>query len=230
MILFDGHEYGIKLNLGVYRESFILSNSFSNSLIIRTLNHSRYEDESVLLQYSLLNGKLYYTEVKYTKFSEICSDSRNLYVVTSAERKETHNLSISVLNKTKNDEALKISKTQNISVLHHESQRNNTNLIYFSFSDNKRLSICYKFITFNYEQSLFDSLHNDVYIITISIKTMNTICNKKLSECVKFGTGGPYTQKECIKKIMDYNFEVLFVLRKTKKSRYESYHESFFNF
>ena len=28
---------------------------------------------------------------------------------------------------------------------------------------------------------------------------------------------GTYTQKECIKKIMDYNFEVLFVLRKAKK-------------
>ena len=230
-IMSEGHEYELKYRMlnepenkikfgsCSSRSSLIIKSSFSNSLIIRKVEYSS-ECDPLLLQYDLITGKMYHIDVKYTIYSVVCSDNENLYVITPVENKKAFKFSISLLSKAINDVTRWFCKTKTFSLPHSDYPNYEKGSydcyklrVCFSFSDNKTLSICYELFKWENEKSFLYRM----YLFTICIKTMNVLSNKRLSECIKFGTDGPHTQREYIEKITHYDLEVIFTLKRNKK-------------
>ena len=89
----------------------------------------------------------------------------------------------------------------------------------FSICDDGKLYVFYRLYYRSYSGNIiFDYLH-DIDMVTICIETMTIISNQKLTENLKYGTGGDMTQKESIKttNLQGIMFEELFFLKKAKK-------------
>ena len=211
--------------------SLMIITSFSNSLIIRKIVHS--ECDPILLQYDLVSGKMYHIDVKYTKCSDVCSNNEYLYVITPIENRSAFKFSLSVLSKATDDETQWFCNTKTFTLpdSDYPNYEKGTCDYYkftlrFSFPDCKKLCICYELFNGKYDEPFAYK----VYLVTICIKIMSILNNRRLIECIKFSIGEPCAQKEDIEKYMSYGLEVLFTLKLDKKVVMEVFFDLFLIF
>ena len=206
----DGSQYVVNFDINCALD---LLHNFCNSLIIHKFNYVGNPSAMNLLQYDLTNGKLIGIEVENYYFSSICSDDKNLFLINPIEYNKIYNFSLTILRKN-GDGLLKVYTTKKFSLCNLDKtkiQKDCNILIFFSICYDGKLSFFYKYYSKSHA-----SIHN-VLMVTICIETMTIVNNSRLTESLRYGTGGVKTQKENIEKIVCTGFLKLFFLKKSQK-------------
>ena len=177
-------------------------------------------DKSLLILYDLITGRFFEIEME-NRIQLICSDDKQMYVIASTFF-EYNKFSFSILRKSIDDQVLKVYKTNYFSL----SNVDKSMYTVFSICDDK-LYVFYTFINsgYHYYENLVDYL-NDKHLVIICIETMTVISNQKLTDCIRYDTGGVTTQKERIerKEVQTQYFEKLFYLKNAQKCFIKIFH------
>ena len=187
---------------------------FDNMLCMVEFSRGLCTDNNVsLFQYDLISGNINRYTLENAKFSEaskpvICSDKQNLFVISEVKNDENKILlSLSIFQGQSSAQSLKIwrTKTFNPSPYYFKSLN-----LFFSFCYDNKLYVFYsqgnKIPEFSY--FTFD----DIYMLTVCVKTLRGIENEKLSTKTVELTKG--TKKE---EFVMKNFEKMFFYVKREK-------------
>ena len=205
LIVNDGSEHVINFQ---YNFQGILLHYFSNSIIIQTFDMYPYF-------LNLVTGKFFDIEVKLS-WSIICSDNKNLYVVTPIED-DKHMFDLSVLGNQIGDEVLKVCKEKKFTFSDPKQAKKYKFYYLFSICDEGKLYLFYRQTNKSSYVDILDCLQH-IHMLTISIETLTIVGNKMLTESLRFGTGGDLTQKESIRLLKTRGmFSKLFFLKKSHK-------------
>ena len=208
---------------GDYNQLKILQR-FRNSMIIsdkKWLYTRGHLSLFGLIQYCLISGKTNYLPLNdYSEYNEntiVCfDDDKTFFLLRTFIRKDINTkVSLSILGKKYDSEKIKIYKTK---IFDLSSERKAEDFletfIYFAVCDDETLFIFYTRCEkckkpYSYHRY---SSGSDVYILTISTKTLTVLSNRRLVECLQFD------EKKSTKREDNFKiFEKIFHHNKTHK-------------
>ena len=157
----------------------------------------------LLIQYDLITGNLTEIELESDGLSSVCSNNKNMFVISPIEDK-SNKFSVSIIEKNRDNKVLKVCKTKVFSLSYIDNVKTDNSFhtpILFSICDEGKLYFFYKLISrFHSDVKLLHYLYN-MHVVTTCIDTMTIVSNQSFTECVRYGTGGVMTQKKNIKTI-----------------------------
>ena len=207
----DKEGFSVKFNKYTYRDYCLLL-YFNNSIIMQG-----YDMSPVLLQFDLLSTDLVTIDLEYSHQSSVCSNNKNLFVVTPKKDEFT----ISILGKINYNTVLKVFETKTLCLFNENKpgvEKRNIHII-FSFYDDGKLYFFYMFYKYIYgSRNIIDYLQN-VHMVTIHIESMTVISNEEVINKLRYNTGGALTQKENIRKsyAKGIMFDKMFFFKKAHK-------------
>ena len=216
----NGLDHEIELNKFIFC-GFL--HYFAGNVIIKRNTSDRF----CLLQYHLITGKSIEIKLQINFLSHICSDNKNLFVVSHLYGEKNIKFCLSMLENVKDNERLKVFDTQTVNLSKQYNPANYVIDIYFPICDDGMLYIFYRLLErdvsfhrsfFPGETHLFEFLH-DIHVVTICVKTMTIQKNKRLIECMRNDIEAFMKLKEHIKirKVQRTEFSRLFFLKKSRK-------------
>ena len=212
----DEHDYVLEVKSFENKDSL---HYCSNTIVMQGLSPDR---NVLLIQYDLITGNLVEIELENHIHSTICSDSKNLFVISKIKEDKIENFSLSLLSQNNDDEVLKVFKTKTFSIKNSEKPYSDNwfdgTFIFFTICDDGKLYFVYRLYSKLYSgENLYNFLH-DMHLVTICVETMTIVSNRRLTECTMFGTGGVMTRKESIRRKKSHRIlEKLFYLRKSNR-------------